>query len=92
MKSESITPDEKAIIAVDRNEIPEILSILPLYGQVAFPTLNLSLTVSLNSMPVIEQAMKGNRLLGVVGTRNGSDETPLPGEVCETGTTAFTPL
>lgn len=86
MKSESITPDEKAIIAVDRNEIPEILSILPLYGQVAFPTLNLSLTVSLNSMPVIEQAMKGNRLLGVVGTRNGSDETPLPGEVCETGT------
>jgi len=86
MKSEKITPDDKAIIAVDRNDIPEALAILPLYDQVAFPSLNLSLAVPLNSMPVIEQAMKGNHLLGVVGTRKRSDEIQLPGEVYETGT------
>lgn len=86
MKSDKITPDEKAIIAVDPNEIPGELPILPLNEQVAFPTLNMSLAVPMRSMPVLERAMKGNRLIGVVGTKGTADDAQLPGDVCETGT------
>jgi len=30
--------------------------------------------------------MNGNRLVGVVGIKNQTDEVPLPGQVYETGT------
>ena len=58
MKSENVLPDEKSIIPVDQNTIPEEFPILPLNDQVAFPTLNMSLAVPSHSSSVIESAMK----------------------------------
>lgn len=84
--SNKVTPDDKAIVAVDPNKIPETLPILPLAKQVAFPTLNMSLAVPLKSMALLEKAMKGNGLIGIVGANRSAAEVQLPGEVFETGT------
>ena len=88
MKQDKVTPEDKAIIAVDPNQIPAELPILPLSDLVAFPTLNMSLAVPLKFMPLLEEVMKGNRLIGVVGSKIPADEIQLPGELCETGTVA----
>ncbi len=86
MKQDKVTPEDKAIIAVDPNQIPAELPILPLSDLVAFPTLNMSLAVPLKFMPLLEEAMKGNGLIGVVGSNVPADEIQLPGQLCETGT------
>ncbi|MDJ0820024.1 MAG: LON peptidase substrate-binding domain-containing protein, partial [Desulfobacterales bacterium] len=86
MKPEYIPPDDKAIVAKDRDAVPGTIPILPLNDQVAFPTLNMSLGVKLSASNLIEDAMKGDRIIGIVGIKEGGEETPLPGQVYETGT------
>ena len=86
MKPEYIPPDDKAIIKVDQNHIPNEIPILPLNDQVAFPTLNMSLAVPMQASSLIETAMKTNRLIGIVGIKSQTDDVPLPGQVFETGT------
>ena len=86
MKQDKASPEDKAIVAVDPNQIPEELPILPLSDLVAFPTLNMSLAVPLESLPILEEAMQADRLIGVVGSSLPADEIQLPGEICETGT------
>ena len=70
MATEYIEPDDKAVINIDQNKLPSELLILPVIGQVAFPTLNMSLTVSEKAIESIEAAMKGSRLIGVVVVKN----------------------
>ncbi|MEN8692767.1 MAG: hypothetical protein AB1Z20_22085, partial [Desulfobacterales bacterium] len=67
METNDIFPDDKAVVKVDKNNIPDEIPILPLDGQVAFPTLNMSLGVTSRATPLLEAAMKGSRLIGVVG-------------------------
>ena len=86
MKAEYIPTEDKAVVKVDQNNIPSEIPILPLDGQVAFPTLNMSLGVSLRATSLVETAMKGTRLIGVVGTKGQTDNVPLPGQVYEIGT------
>jgi ATP-dependent Lon protease len=86
MKPDEVTPENKAIVAADPNQLPEELPILPLSDQVAFPTLNMSLAVPPKFLPMVEEAMKEDRLIGVVGSKVPADEIQLPGELCETGT------
>ena len=86
MKTEKTTPDEKAVVKVDQNNIPEEIPILPLDDQVAFPTLNMSLTVPTQSTSLIEEVMKGSRLIGTVGVKSQTDDVPLPDRVYDTGT------
>ena len=86
MEANDISPDEKAVVKVDKNNIPEEIPILPIDGQVAFPTLNMSLGVPLRATPLVEAAMKGSRIIGVVGTKDRTDSVPLPGQVHEIGT------
>jgi Lon protease-like protein len=62
--------DDKAVVRVDKNNIPGAIPILPLDKQVAFPTLNLSLAVTTRATPLLETAMKGDHLIGVVGTKS----------------------
>jgi ATP-dependent Lon protease len=88
MKLEDVLPNEKAVIEYDQNTIPEMLPILPLNGQVAFPTLNMSLAVPLHSSSVIESAMKDNRMIGIVSVKEQTEKVPLPSQVYETGTVA----
>jgi len=86
MKTEYIPTEDKAVVKVDQNNIPGEIPILPLDGQVAFPTLNMSLGVSLRATSLVETAMKGTRLIGVVGTKGQTDNVSLPGQVYEIGT------
>jgi hypothetical protein len=46
MAVEHIPPEEKAVVKVDPDYIPDEIPILPLEKQVAFPSLNMSLTVT----------------------------------------------
>ncbi len=86
MVTEYIPPEEKAVVKVDPNHIPDEIPILPLENQVAFPSLNMSLAVTSRASSLVESAMNGNRLIGVVGIKNQTDEIPLPGQAYETGT------
>ena len=57
MKYDKVSPEDKAIVAVDPNQIPAELPILPLSDLVVFPSLNMTLAVPLNLMPILEEAM-----------------------------------
>ena len=70
----------------DKMNIPEELPILTLKDQVAFPTLNMTLAIQAESTPLIEEAMKGDRIIGAVGLRNPVDDQPMTKQVFETGT------
>jgi ATP-dependent Lon protease len=86
MDKDKVTPDDKAVVAVDPNQIPAELPILALSDLVAFPSLNMSLAAPLKELPILEEAMKANRLIGVIGSKVPADELQLPGDLCETGT------
>ena len=86
METNDISSDDKAVVKVDKNNIPDEIPILPLDEQMAFPTLNMSLGVSLRATPLVEAAMKDTRLIGVVGTKVKTDNDPLPGQVYKIGT------
>ena len=58
MKSEYISQEDKAIVKVDKDTILDEVPILPLNNQVAFPTLNMSLTVFTHASALMEAALK----------------------------------
>jgi ATP-dependent Lon protease len=65
------------------------LSILPLRNSVAYPLAVLPLVVGISrSVSLIENALEGNRLIGLVSMKDPSIEEPKPGQVYETGTVA----
>ena len=70
----------------DQLNIPEELPILALKEQVAFPTLNMTLAIQAEATSLIEEAMKGNRIVGAVGIRNPVDGQSMTKRVFETGT------
>ncbi len=86
MKLDSVSPEDKAVVKVYQNSIPDEIAILPLKDQVAFPSLNMSLAVTSRASSLVESAMNGDRLIGVVGIKNQTDEIPLPGQAYETET------
>ncbi|RMD70626.1 MAG: endopeptidase La, partial [Gammaproteobacteria bacterium] len=79
MESETKTPAQ----------IPEELPILPLRNTIAYPFLVLPLSVGIpRSIQLIEDALQGDRLIGLVAMKDPTIETPMPGEVYEVGTVA----
>jgi len=79
------TPDNDQIVE-DKMNIPDELPILSLKNQVAFPTLNMTLAIQADSTLLIEEAMKGDRIIGAVGIRNPVDGQSMTKQVFETGT------
>jgi hypothetical protein len=65
MKLDTNIPDEPGRLKAELHQIPEELQILPLRRQVAFPTPNMTLTIHNGSAPLIEAAMRGDRLVGL---------------------------
>ncbi len=69
--------------------IPPELPILPLRNTVAFPFTVLPLTVGIpRSVKLINEAMEGNRIIGLVAMKDPSIELPGPDEVYTVGTVA----
>ncbi len=70
-------------------DIPQELPILPLRNTVAFPRLLLPLAVGIpRSVKLVEDAMAGRRLIGLLTMKNPSVEEPMPGQIYEIGTVA----
>ncbi|MGD9241062.1 MAG: endopeptidase La [Desulfobacterales bacterium] len=79
------TPDNEQIVE-NKMDISEELPILPLTNLLAFPTLNMTLAIQAEATPLIEAAMKGDRIIGAVGIRNPGDGQSMTKQVFETGT------
>lgn len=70
-------------------KIPKELSILPLRDSVAFPFSVIPLAVGVpRSVKLVEDALQGNRTIGLVAMKDSSIEEPQPGQVYEVGTVA----
>jgi ATP-dependent Lon protease len=71
------------------HDIPDELPILPLRNTVAFPFTIIPLSIGISrSVQLIEDAQKGNHLIGLVSMKNPEIEEPVPGQVYEVGTLA----
>jgi ATP-dependent Lon protease len=69
--------------------IPRDLAILPLRNLVVFPFNVVPIAVGIErSKKLIEDAMQGHRLIGLVGMKNPEVEEPMPGQTHEIGTVA----
>ena len=61
-------------------QIPHDLAILPLRNSVAYPFSVLPLLVGVpRSVKLVEEAMAGEGIIGLVASRDGSVEEPQPG-------------
>ncbi len=70
--------------------IPHELPILPLRNTVAFPYIVMPLAVGIpRSVHLIEDAERGNRMVGLVAMKDPSVETPNSSEVFQVGTVAI---
>ncbi len=71
-------------------QLPEELPILPLRNTVALPYAIMPLAVGIpRSVKLVEEALAGNRLIGLVAMKDPSIEEPMPGQVYEVGTVAL---
>ena len=67
--------------------IPEILPLLPLRGVVIFPAAIVPLLISRgSSLKLVEEALAGERMLGLVSQRNPEEEAPQPAGLYGRGT------
>ena len=70
-------------------DIPEELPILPLRHTVVYPFLVLPLTLTVpRSVALIEAALHGDRLIGLVAMKDSTVEDQMPGQLFEIGTVA----
>jgi len=70
--------------------IPEELPILPLRGVVVYPLMVLPLTVGqTRSVRLIDDVAVGDRLVGLVASKDPEIDEPTPDEVYQTGTAAL---
>ena len=100
LKEEEI-PEEKSKIQVhdqsgesfekfddsDADQVPELLPILPLRGVVVFPHTAVPLTIGQpRSIKLIDDVVSGNRLIGMVASKDPELETPGPEDLYSFGT------
>ncbi|MGV8878810.1 MAG: endopeptidase La [Sphingobacteriaceae bacterium] len=75
---------------MDKEQIPEVLSILPLRNTVLFPGVVIPITVGRDkSIKLIRDANKGDRIIGVVSQLDVSVEDPSFEQLNEVGTIAL---
>ncbi len=71
----------------DDYEIPDELPILPLRGVVVFPHTVIPLTVGqARSIKLVDEAMNGDRLIGLMTSKDAELEMPNPDQIYHTGT------
>jgi ATP-dependent Lon protease len=81
--------DNETDISDPVKNIPRDMPILPLRNLVVFPLNLVPLSVGIErSKKLVEDAMQGNRMIGLVAMRDPEIEQPLPGQTHEIGTVA----
>ncbi|MFO7706913.1 MAG: endopeptidase La [Desulfobacterales bacterium] len=84
-----VPADPEAGAKISQIEFPAELPILPLRNTVAFPFTILPLSVGVErSVKLVEDAQRGDRLIGLVAMKFPEIDEPLPGQVYEVGTIA----
>lgn len=82
-----ITAEEEA--QMNQQEFPEELPILPLRNNVLFPGVVIPITVGRDkSIKLIQEANRGNKIIGVVSQKNQDVEAPLFEDLHKIGTVA----
>ena len=82
-----MTPEDEEII--NREDIPEVLSILPLRNTVLFPGVVIPITAGRDkSIQLINDANKGDKVIGVVAQKDGDIENPTSEDIYKTGVVA----
>jgi ATP-dependent Lon protease len=82
-----ITAEEEE--TMNNASYPEILPILPLRNNVLFPGVVIPITVGRDkSIKLIQEANKGNKIIGVVSQKNHEEETPEFDDLNHIGTVA----
>lgn len=75
--------------AMTKEELPEILPILPLRNTVLFPGVVIPITAGRDkSIRLIEETNKGNKAIGVVSQKDEMDEEPTGKDINKIGTVA----
>jgi ATP-dependent Lon protease len=90
-EQEAEEPKEQRFFALEEDlsdiAIPGELPMLPLRGVVIFPSAIVPLLISRgSSLKVVEEALAGDRMLGVVAQKNPEDEEPKPSALFSRGT------
>ena len=82
-----MTPEDEEII--NREDIPEVLSILPLRNTVLFPGVVIPITAGRDkSIQLINDANKRDKIIGVVAQRDEDVEDPTSDDIYKTGVVA----
>jgi len=82
-----MTPEDEEII--NKENVPEVLSILPLRNTVLFPGVVIPITAGRDaSIQLIKDANKGDKVIGVVAQKNGDIEEPSLKDIHTTGVVA----
>ncbi len=86
----SIESQEREGPEETRSGLPEVLSILPLRDTVLFPQAILPLAVARErSVRLVDEAVLGSRIIGVVAQRDAAQEEPTPADLYTHGTAAI---
>ena len=76
--------------AMNTEEVPEILPILPLRNTVLFPGVVIPITVGRDkSIKLIREFYKGSRTIGVVAQKDANIEDPVFDDLNQIGTVAY---
>ncbi|UMB54877.1 endopeptidase La [Lutibacter sp. A64] len=82
-----MTPEDEE--EINREDVPEVLPILPLRNTVLFPGVVIPITAGRDkSIQLIKEANKGNKIIGVVAQKNEAIEDPTTNDVHRVGTVA----
>ena len=82
-----MTPEDDEII--NQEDVPELLPILPLRNTVLFPGVVIPITAGRDkSIELINDANKGDKIIGVVAQRNQDEEVPKGKDIFHTGVVA----
>ena len=82
-----ISPEDED--RMNREKVPDKLSILPLRNNVLFPGVVIPITLGRDkSIKLIQDAYKGNKIIGVVSQKDSSVEDPVYNDLFKIGTVA----
>ena len=82
-----MTPEDEEII--NSEDVPEVLPILPLRNTVLFPGVVIPITAGRDkSIKLINDANRGDKVIGVVAQRNEEVEEPTDKDIYQTGVVA----
>ncbi len=82
-----MTPEDEE--EIKKEDIPEVLAILPLRNTVLFPGVVIPITAGRDqSIKLLKEANKGNKIIGVVAQNNEAIENPTKKDIHTIGTVA----